>query len=47
MKDRTVLSFHAIEWYEVRRIVLDSDREEALRYLARLEKRFGEAMTPK
>jgi hypothetical protein len=47
MKDRTVLSFDAIEWYEVQQIVLDGDRDEALKYLAQLSKRLEEAMTPK
>ena len=47
MKDRTVLSFEATEWYEMQRIVLDGDRDEALKCLVRLSKRLEEAMTPK
>ena len=47
MKERTVLSFEATEWYELQRIVLDGDREQALKYLTRLSKRLEEAMTPK
>lgn len=47
MKDQAVITFDEETIFEVKRIVPDGDRDAAMRFLRKLEKRIDEAMRPK
>jgi hypothetical protein len=42
-----VISFDTDEFYTIKRIVLDNDREAAVEFLKRLDRRIDEATTTK
>ncbi|HEY3278599.1 MAG TPA: hypothetical protein VGJ94_18425 [Syntrophorhabdaceae bacterium] len=47
MKEKAVVTFKTEEIYELKRILLDNDRDGAMRYLRDLARRIDDAMVTK
>jgi hypothetical protein len=47
MKNQAVVTFDGETIFELKRIVLDRDRDGAITFLRKLERRIDEAMRPK
>jgi hypothetical protein len=47
MKDKAVVTFEIEEIYELKRILLDNDRDGAIRHLKNLSKKIDDAMETK